>query len=103
VYPAVCSISAFRGEFLFVVILLGSVPALWGVEARFRNKRDQIRRPSRLQKQRNDSKKKEKNTLCATLIKSLAARHKAILDHSDHFAGSASWRQSSPCCAAPVR
>jgi hypothetical protein len=38
------------GEFLFVLILLGSDPALWRVEARFRIKADQIRRSSRLQK-----------------------------------------------------
>jgi hypothetical protein len=43
--PAVALFFLFSqagGEFLFVVILLGSDPALWGVEARFRIKRDQI-------------------------------------------------------------
>jgi hypothetical protein len=59
--------------------------------------------PSGLQKTTKRLKQEGKNTLCVTLIKSLAARYKAILYHSDHFAGSASWRQSSPCCVAPVR
>jgi len=54
--PAVALFFLFSqpgGEFLFVVILLGIDPALWRVEASFRIKTDQIRRPSRLQKNNN--------------------------------------------------
>ena len=58
--PAVALFPLFSqpgGEFLFVVILLGSDPALWGVEARFRNKNAGL---AACKKQRNESNKKEK-------------------------------------------